>query len=508
MMARLMFAALGLVLSLTAVAGLPQPTVDAQIDSEVSFWDKHVHYPFAHQIARVADRQGRMWDVAYADLYQGDAANRAKAPVLVLLHGRGMNSGYWGEVLEKPLAAGWRVITIDWSFGGKSLPRNLERPLNRSLDDSRQIVFNLVVKQLGIAKASYLGHSLGGQLAAGYAILYPQNVERLVLYAPGGLESFPPFVLHGKRLDDPSLAKGSDAFLAEWLEAGTLANMGKTPEAVERSFYGVQRPGSLPYLKRGDALSAFIVASRASVLRGNPRERERMLQGYGWETLAAVSECRREDEDAFPGRLARLKVPTLLALGVKDPIYPMPGSGNTHLVKDTVQVVYMLVGGKDSPVKIRLYPEAGHFIHTDQPDQFSREVLDFITSGKVAEPIYAGDPTPYLPPPRTALTVLPPEVASFKQRVEQAFLKHDMPALQALLHPDFIHNGERVQQRLETFKTFLAAVTRWELRIYAIERQGDLMVLDVETHNDFGVFPDKLSLKQWKGEWLNFGNRQ
>ena len=123
------------------------------------------------------------------DRFKGTAAEKSKAPVLVLLHGRAMNSGYWGQLLEKPLAAGWRVIAIDWSHSGKSLPKNLNLPVNRSLEESRQLVFDLVVKQLGIHKATYLGHSLGGQLAAGYAIAHPENVERLVLYAPGGLES-------------------------------------------------------------------------------------------------------------------------------------------------------------------------------------------------------------------------------------------------------------------------------------------------------------------------------
>ena len=494
--------------SLATAAPLPLPRVDAEIDPAKSFWDEHVHYPFAHQYATVPDGQGRAWEVAYADLYHGDPAAKAKAPVLVLLHGRGMNSGYWGLLMQTPLDAGWRVIAIDWSFGGKSLPKNLERPLNRSLAESRKLVFNLVVKQLGIAKASYLGHSLGGQLAAGYAIAYPQHVERLVLYAPGGLESFPPIYRQGVRLDDPALARGSDAFLAEWEKSGILPGMGRTAAAIEKGFYEPPRPGSLAYVKRGDALNEFMVASRAGILRGNPRERARMLQGYGWESLAALHECRRENDDAFPGRLAKLKVPTLLALGLKDPIYPVPGSGNTHVLKDTVHTVFLLVGGKNSPVKIRLYPEGGHFLHTDLPGQFDREVLDFITTGKVAEPVYAGDPTSFLAPPRATLAELPPEVRDFAARYQQAFKQQDLAAVRALFHPDYQKNGERIEQRMKTYESFISAITRWNLRVFSLRRSGDLIVFEGETDTDFGLFPDTFYLKEWQGQWRSFGNQQ
>ncbi len=498
----------GLLLSTCCLAaGLPVPKVDAVIDPDRSFWNEHVDYGVRHQIAKVADGQGREWRIAYLDLYQGPADKRSAAPVLVLLHGRAMNSGYWGQLAQRPLDAGWRVIAIDWSHSGKTLPLNLDLPINRSLDDSRRVVFNLVVKQLGIARASYLGHSLGGQLAAGYAIAYPENVERLVLYAPGGLESFTPIYRHGVRLDDPSLAKGSDAFLSEWDKQNLLPSMGRTREAIERGFYELPRPGSLPYLKRGDALNEFMVASRAAILRGHPRERERATLAYGWESLSALLECRGEDADSFPGRLAKLKVPTLLALGVKDPIYPIPGSGNTSLVKDTVQVVWLLAGGKNSPLKIKLYPEAGHFIHTDLPEQFSREVLEFLASGKAPEPLYAGDPTPWLPPPRAVLSELPEGVAAFKRQYEKAFLAHDINAVRELFHPDYKKNGEGREQRLQTYQSFLASVTRWELKVYAIEQKGDIIEMDAETLNDFGVFPDKFRLKQSEGLWRSYGNQ-
>lgn len=480
----------------TALAsGGDLPRVDENIDPAKSFWADHVHYAYPHQFARVADGQGRMWEIAYLDVFRGPPEARAKAPVLVLLHGRAMNSGYWGELMEKPLAAGWRVISIDWSHGGKSLPKNLDLPVVRSFDDVRQIVFNLVVKHLGIAKASYLGHSMGGQLAAGYALRYPTQVERLVLYAPGGLGTFPAIERNGFRYDDPELVKQPEKFLTAW-KAGILPSIGSTQEQVERSFYVPARPGSMPYLQRGSALSEFMVASRAGVLRGNPRERERFQQAYAWDTLAALSECRLEDADSLPNRVVRLKVPTMLALGLKEPIVSL----------DSVQPVYLLARSNQSPIQIKLYENAGHIIHTDLPGQFSADVLAFLQTGKVAEPVYAGGA---LYPERKPLAALPAEVQRFKERAEVAWSKRDLEQIQlAIYHPEFREDGQSLKERLDFFASFVGMVSSWQLNVYDVQRQGETMVLDIDVKNNFGVFPGKIILKQAAGEWLSYGNQK
>ncbi len=343
------------------------PRVDDQIDPARSYWRDHVHYGFPHRLARVEDTQGRSWNIAYLDLFRGDASAAGQAPVLVLIHGRAMNSGYWGQLLEVPLAAGFRVISIDWSNVGKSLPENMAMPLTRTLDDARRMIFNLVVRHLGIQKASYLGHSLGGQVAAGYALQYPAHVERLVLYAPGGLESFPA----STSLLIGLLANRDYLFNLVW-RMGSFPDMGRTEEEVEASFYLNRRSFGRPYLKRGDRLGAYMVATRARALRGHPGERERLLKAYAWDSLAALMECRRDDPQALPNRVAGLKVPTFLALGLEESAFPIPGTGNEDLVRDIVAPFWQQAKRLNSPVQIKLYEHAGHFIHTDLPEVFSR----------------------------------------------------------------------------------------------------------------------------------------
>ncbi|WP_351125566.1 alpha/beta hydrolase, partial [Shewanella sp. T24-MNA-CIBAN-0130] len=47
------------------------------------------------------------------------------------------------------------------------------------------------MNKLSLDKASFLGHSMGGQWVIGYALEYPEQVNKIVLESPGGLEEFP-----------------------------------------------------------------------------------------------------------------------------------------------------------------------------------------------------------------------------------------------------------------------------------------------------------------------------
>ena len=474
--------------------GKDTPYVDKQIDPAKSFWLEHVHYPYPVQFAKVADAQGRQWELAYIDVFQGAAEAKDKAPVLVLLHGRAMNSAYWGELMRQPLAAGWRVVAIDWGHSGKSLPKNLDRPLTRNLDAVRHTLYELVVKQLGIDKASLLGHSLGGQVAAGYALRYPKHVNHLVLYASGGLSLLPPIEIKGIRVDDPALDNQPDRVLSLWKE-GVLPSFGTSEEAIERSFYVASTPGKMPYLQRNESpLNQFMVASRAATLRGNPRELERFSQGYAWDSLAAVSESRAEDRQALPNRIARLKMPTFLALGLKDPI----------ISADVAVPLHGEARRNKAPITIKVYEQGGHFIHTDLPELFSRDVLTFLQTGEVPGPLFTGEFAK-----RTPLTEYPPAVHQFLERIEAAWISQDLKAIRALYHPQCKTDGQNIDQIMEKISSYYAMISSWKTDIYSIEAGSDgLLTLDVEFRNNFGNYPMKIILKNVDGAWYFYGNQK
>ena len=99
-------------------------------------------------------------------------------PVL-FLHGAG--GLFWDPLLDA-LAAGHRVIAPEHPGAGES--QGLEH-----VEDLWDLVlyYNELLDVLGVDRATLVGHSFGGMVAAEIAATNPERVDRLVLIAPIGL---------------------------------------------------------------------------------------------------------------------------------------------------------------------------------------------------------------------------------------------------------------------------------------------------------------------------------
>jgi len=108
---------------------------------------------------------------------------------VILFHGKNFNGYYWKDVIGFLTEGGYRVIAPDQIGWGKSSRANIHYSfhllayLNKGLLDS-----------LGIEKATVIGHSTGGMIAARFALMYPDRTEKLVLENPVGLEDYRTFV--------------------------------------------------------------------------------------------------------------------------------------------------------------------------------------------------------------------------------------------------------------------------------------------------------------------------
>lgn len=101
----------------------------------------------------------------------------ADAPPLVLLHGRTDSHLTWGPLVAH-FAKRFRVYRPDLRGHGAS-----SYPGSYGLPDMAEDIAGLL-DHLGLAKASVLGHSLGGIVAYHLAALHPALVDRLVLEDP------------------------------------------------------------------------------------------------------------------------------------------------------------------------------------------------------------------------------------------------------------------------------------------------------------------------------------
>lgn len=96
-----------------------------------------------------------------------------RGPDLVLLHGWGLSSGVFAELLPR-LECRWRVNCIDLPGHGAS---SAEIDL-RDLD-----AVCAALQAVAPAPAAYVGWSMGGLVALAYAVRYPKLVTRLLLVA-------------------------------------------------------------------------------------------------------------------------------------------------------------------------------------------------------------------------------------------------------------------------------------------------------------------------------------
>jgi pimeloyl-ACP methyl ester carboxylesterase len=104
---------------------------------------------------------------------------RGSGPAIVLLHGFASSIYTWKDVLPV-LARDHDVVALDLpGFGQSDCPPDL------SFDEYPGIVAGLL-DRLGLARATVVGNSMGGAVAAVMAAVRPDRVERLVLVDAAG----------------------------------------------------------------------------------------------------------------------------------------------------------------------------------------------------------------------------------------------------------------------------------------------------------------------------------
>jgi homoserine O-acetyltransferase/O-succinyltransferase len=370
------------------------PGVAQNIDPKKSFWKEYVTYPYPVRYADVKDGNGTTWQIGYMDEYAG---TKPDPQVLVIIHGKGAFGGMYGNIMQYALRSGFRVITPDLPHYGMSGPGNLDKSPARTMQDMRDVVHELVVNQLGVKRAAYLGHSLGGQLVAGYALSWPDAVQDVILEAPAGLEEYPREVTYapGKKalLFDPSFARDFEKWKQAWGQTGILANeIARTEQGVRDFFYikkrdpvtGAVSQNPNGYFMNDSPYARLHTDQRIGLIKGNPKELEQWANVYIFDIYTMVSELQRDDPKNLYERLTQIKAPIFLAFGDKEPYIPATAfNGLEDLSRDIITPFMrrMTLAG-NRPV-LKVYPDTGHFIHTDNPVEFAADVVDFITLGNV-----------------------------------------------------------------------------------------------------------------------------
>ncbi len=257
----------------------------------------------------------------------------------VLLHGWPEDGSMWRRVAPLLVDAGYRVVAPDLKgFGQSSKPRRGYDPETLA-DEISQLIRNLHVR-----KAVLIGHDWGGAVALATAFRHPGRVRALVIADSPYRQIDLRRAWHIPLLNVPVLPEIAFRVAPRQLVAGSLSMASRVKEAWTDE----------------------VVDAYAAAVADAPRA---WLQYYRSLSRRAVVDWalrrfrRRVSFLPEPATPNRLRVPTLVVWGEKDPATP------AHLAR---RVAYDL--GAD----LVLLPGVGHFAPEEDPLAFSRAVVDFV----------------------------------------------------------------------------------------------------------------------------------
>ena len=138
-------------------------------------------YPFPVHF-KTLNAQEQQLKMAYMDVQP----QKPNGKTIVLLHGKYFNGSYWEKTAKALSENGFRVIIADQvGFGKSSKPKQYQFSFHQLAENTKSILDSLKIEKFQI-----LGHSMGGMLATRMALMYPENVEKLILENPIGLEDY------------------------------------------------------------------------------------------------------------------------------------------------------------------------------------------------------------------------------------------------------------------------------------------------------------------------------
>ncbi len=137
-------------------------------------------YPLQHYSF---NSQGAPLQMGYMDV---QPEGRKNGQTVVLMHGKNFCGATWGDTIKALLGQGYRVVAPDQiGFCSSTKPEHYQYTFQQLAANTNELL-----KSLKINKAVIVGHSTGGMLATRYALMYPQQVSKLVLVNPIGLEDW------------------------------------------------------------------------------------------------------------------------------------------------------------------------------------------------------------------------------------------------------------------------------------------------------------------------------
>ncbi|HEX4106704.1 MAG TPA: alpha/beta fold hydrolase [Solirubrobacteraceae bacterium] len=261
-------------------------------------------------------------------------------PPVVLIHGMINSSRHWRSV-ALALADRYTVIAPDLIGHGDSATMRGDYSLGAHAGTVRDLL-----AVLGIERATFVGHSLGGGVAMIFFYQFPERVERIALVSSGGLGDQVSPLLRTAAMPGASvlLALGvNDRVLSAFWNTGTRLRErgvagGVHLQAIARALRPLDRPG---------ARDAFL------------------------HTLRAVIDIRGQRVNAADRLYLMEAVPTLIVWGERDHTIPLQHGRDAHAAIRGSRFVTL--------------PGVAHFPHLEDPQGLARAIGEWIADTEPAQ---------------------------------------------------------------------------------------------------------------------------
>ncbi|MEW6701469.1 MAG: alpha/beta hydrolase, partial [Bacteroidota bacterium] len=134
-----------------------------------------LQYNFKYSVAKIDG------DIAIA---YTDDGNKESKKVLLFIHGLASYLPAWSKVIPL-LKNHFRCIAVDLPGYGKSSAGVYSGSMLFYAD-----VISKFIQKLSMQKIILVGHSMGGHISITTALTYPKLIDKLILLAPAGFETF------------------------------------------------------------------------------------------------------------------------------------------------------------------------------------------------------------------------------------------------------------------------------------------------------------------------------
>jgi pimeloyl-ACP methyl ester carboxylesterase len=259
-----------------------------------------------------------------------ETAGPVAGPAVILIHGFGVSSYSWRFTLPALGNAGYHAIAIDWKGFGLS-DKKFEA------DYSHAAQADLVAGVMGILNiqhASIVGHSMGSNVLAHFALKYPDRAEKLVIVDGVIIEEneganwtsvlwFPPARRWAQLAFQWFVVTPQTT--ADWLRAAYYDPTHLTPEVLNNYL--------APQTVRD------------------------------WD-LALLGIIRDSNQNALPRPFSTITAPTMIIWGENDPWIPLSVGEKLHARLPQSEWV--------------VFSKTGHMLMEEQPSAFNERLLKFL----------------------------------------------------------------------------------------------------------------------------------